>query len=430
MTNILNIFYKSLTIISMLLLSSCSNINKDLDAFERNYDFDVYGKLKVAAWFEEEQPLTQVVNSFNERYPNVEVEIIYFPSQSYHDYLDTITDVDEGFDVVLLPAVYLYSTLKYEEKIVDLMPYIENDSIQLDVFGTILNDIRTDDYIYALPYRNSVFLLYYNKTLFDQAGLSYPDSSFTWEKFISYARELTVGEGEDKIWGAFIQNYIQLWTLSATQDGSNYLDDDLSSFESSIEMMLSMVKDGITMSPKEIVENDLVQNGSVKIFGSGKVAMMPMGEWTVRQLLELEQLTFEWAVAEMPYPQGGRRNVTIGNPSLVTILESADNKTIAFEFIKTLSGPSGASIYAKTGSIPALITETTRDLYLKDKNPNLNLHLFLEAQTEMFSPDHPKSFEITNLFKQVFSDVLNQKTSLTKAMEKLYLERVKIYQHD
>lgn len=411
-------------ILSFLLLSGCSQNVVNTDNFEKNYDFDVYDHIKVASWVEEETTLNEVVKSFQDRYPHVEVEIVNFPSQSYDDYFDVMTDPLEGFDVILLSGGF-YSTLVENDQLYDLSHLIEKDEIDLSVFGTLMND--TGEVTYALPYRNSVFLLYYNKTLFDEAGQNYPDENFTWEKFASVARILTSGEGEDKIWGAFFQNYSQLWTIQAIQDGNSILDDDLSEFEKSIEFTLSLVEDGLILSPAEIVERDLVQNGSIKFFGSGQVAMMPMGEWTAKQLLESDDIDFDWAVAEMPYPQGGRSHVTLGLPVFAGILNSSNSKSIAFEFIKTLSGPSGASIVAKQGSIPALLTDSTRASYLKGKDEDLDLHFFLEAQTESFSPYHPKSFEISALFEKYVADVLNQKMDPSEAIDHIYVDRIDIY---
>lgn len=168
-------------ILSFLLLSGCSSTTNNLDAFEKNYDFDVYGTLKVAAWFEEEKPLNEVIKSFNERYPHIKVEISYFPSQSYEDYISVITNPNEHFDLLLLSSVYLYNSLATDGMLVNLDTYVEKDGINLDVFETLIDDIKIDGSTYGLPYRNSVFLLYYNKTLFDEAGLDYPDTNFTWE---------------------------------------------------------------------------------------------------------------------------------------------------------------------------------------------------------------------------------------------------------
>ncbi len=86
-------------ILSFLLLSGCSQNVINTDNFEKNYDFDVYDHIKVDSG-EEETILNEVVKSFQNRYPHVEVEIVNFPSQTY----------DEYFDVMLLSGGF-YSTL-------------------------------------------------------------------------------------------------------------------------------------------------------------------------------------------------------------------------------------------------------------------------------------------------------------------------------
>ena len=133
-----------------------------------------------------------------------------------------------------------------------------------------------------------------------------------------------------------------------------------------MEFTLELVKNDLNFSPHELEARDYFQNGSIKFFGSGQVAMMPMGEWTAWQLLERDDIDFEWAVTEMPYPQGGRRNVTIGNVTIASILSHSSSKEMAYEFIKTLSGPSGAKIYASNKSIPAFINEEIRSLSINN----------------------------------------------------------------
>jgi ABC-type glycerol-3-phosphate transport system substrate-binding protein len=97
-------------ILSFLLLSGCSQNVINTDNFEKNYDFDVYDHIKVASWVEEENTLKEVIKSFQDRYPHVDVEIVNFPSQTYDDYFDVMTDPLEDFDVILLSGGF-YSTL-------------------------------------------------------------------------------------------------------------------------------------------------------------------------------------------------------------------------------------------------------------------------------------------------------------------------------
>lgn len=423
------IYQKSIKIISFIsitLLSACSRNSTVINTFEQNYDFNRVDHIRVATWFEEEAPLNEVITSFHDRYPNVNVELVLYPSQSYEQYLDEIISEENDIDVILFPSLSNYASLVFENHLLDLRSRLDEEKVDLSVFGTLLNPVNAEDGLYGLPYRNSVFLLYYNKTLFDQAGIEYPNNDMTWEIFFSKANALTNGEEDDKIWGTFFQSYVQLWSIRSLQDGYSFLDDDLSSFEKSIRFSLNLVKNDLMLAPSEIEERDLVQNGSIKFFGSGRVAMMPMGEWTAWQLLASDDIDFEWAVTKMPYPQGGRRDVSIGSMSMASVLSRSQSKEMAYEFIKSLSGPSGARIFASSGSIPAIVNDETRKIYLKNTNPNLDLHYFLETQTESFTPYHRKAPEIINLFEDAFTDVLNQELSIEDAMEIIYQERFKI----
>lgn len=86
---------------------------------------------------------------------------------------------------------------------------------------------------YSIPYCNNINMVFFNKKLFDEAGLEYPQSGWTWEEFRETANKLTSGSGADKVYGAMIDtasgagsdNY---WDLLARQRfGSNaYYNDD------------------------------------------------------------------------------------------------------------------------------------------------------------------------------------------------------------
>ena len=66
-----------LTIV-LFLLTSCSNNSVEINSFELKYDFDRVDRIKVATWFEEEEPLTEIIDAFHDRYPNVVVDYLLF----------------------------------------------------------------------------------------------------------------------------------------------------------------------------------------------------------------------------------------------------------------------------------------------------------------------------------------------------------------
>jgi len=423
--NSLNKKLKRIILISMsLLLVSCVSNTNTNDYSDQKYDFNLEDSIKIATWYEETSPLLEIINEFNKRYPKVEVKVDYYQSQSFSDYFYEILDSKNEYDLITIPSLDSYSMLSYSNYLTDLSTFIEKDNYSLNHFGSLINSLRVEEQLFAIPYRNSVFQLYYNKTLFDQAKLDYPDSNLTWEKFRSIAKELTYGVGEDKVYGAFFQSYLDVWVLQAIQAGSSLLDDNLSPFENAINYTLGLIQDGSMLSPKEIESMNLVQNGSIKIFGSGRVAMMPMGEWTTWQLLEQsDEIDFEWAISEMPFSLGGRRNTTLGLPVTLGIIEHSNNKDIAWEFMKTMCGPIGAQIFANNGSIPALLTEDIRSEFINHSQKVPSVSKFLDTQVESFSFQHPKALELREFFTEVFKNVLNGQYTSKEALEIIIEER-------
>ena len=74
-----------------------------------------------------------------------------------------------------------------------------------DVFGDSIEATQNikGDY-YSMPYCNNINMVYFNKKLFDEAGVKYPDSNWTWDDFREIAKKLTHGEGANKVYGAML----------------------------------------------------------------------------------------------------------------------------------------------------------------------------------------------------------------------------------
>ncbi|NIQ99401.1 MAG: extracellular solute-binding protein, partial [Gemmatimonadales bacterium] len=71
-------------------------------------------------------------------------------------------------------------------------PFIQRDeSFDLPDFYPDLVDLcRHEGALFSLPRYTSVYVLFYNKDLFDAAGLAYPDNTWTWDDYLSAARTL------------------------------------------------------------------------------------------------------------------------------------------------------------------------------------------------------------------------------------------------
>lgn len=140
----------------------------------------------------------RVIEEFEAEHPNIQVRLQVIPQGEIDQKLQTmiaggnVPDVwspnwaDSGFG-----TYYGLGALK------NLSPLIEQDPDIIDGIDDSLIDIYTmDDGVYGLPILSMGSFVYYNKDLFDEAGLEYPptdwdDKSWDWDKMIEYGQAIT-----------------------------------------------------------------------------------------------------------------------------------------------------------------------------------------------------------------------------------------------
>jgi len=83
--------------------------------------------------------------------------------------------------------------------VIDLSSLIQSsDSPANDFAPQRLFAVSREGKMWGLPLALDTVAVYYNKALFDRAGLAYPQADWTWNDFVTYATALTSGDGEDK----------------------------------------------------------------------------------------------------------------------------------------------------------------------------------------------------------------------------------------
>src|SRR5687768_8906491 len=104
-------------------------------------------------------------------------------------------------DLVLMEVTSI--PLKFNAGFVQLDNYLKKDKdLKEDEFSAgVMNFGRFGGKTWALPAVTGGINLYYNKQLFDGAGVKYPTDNWTWDDLFDAAKKLTRGEGEDKIYG-------------------------------------------------------------------------------------------------------------------------------------------------------------------------------------------------------------------------------------
>jgi multiple sugar transport system substrate-binding protein len=166
--------------------------------------------------------------------------------------------------------------------------------------------------LYALPDNIQMLALYYNKDMFDKAGLSYPDETWTWDNMLEAARKMTIVEGDTPTqWGMDVGDLTAWWgtqTLAWAMGGSF--------FDKIVEPTKFTVSEPATVQAIKFIQDlmftekiapDGVQRQAaaqdVNIFLTGKVGMYPGGTWFISSC---KDAAFKWDIAPMPKWQDKR----------------------------------------------------------------------------------------------------------------------------
>lgn len=112
---------------------------------------------------------------FHERYPNVTVELL--PA-----------GWEQDWDVVADPELWI-ARMQRSKRITSLNSFIEQDeTFDLpDFYPTSLEFFTIEGEVMAIPAGTDILVMYYNRDLFDQYDVPYPELDWTWNDFLSRA---------------------------------------------------------------------------------------------------------------------------------------------------------------------------------------------------------------------------------------------------
>jgi len=314
--------------------------------------------LKMRVWDLKTTPYWQaVVDAYQAENPNVSVELIDTSSAEYMDVVNVALSGGDKTDIITVKDVPGYYAMLSRGQIISLNDYIKSGNVDLSSFSGAAEQLTLDGKIYALPFRSDIWILYYNKAIFDAAGVPYPTNDMTWAKFDEVARKLTKGSGADKIYGAHFHIWRSTVELPTVQDGKNtIIAKDYSFMKPMYDMVTKMQDDGIVMDYGELKTGKIHYSGP---FENGQVAMLPMGSWFIGTMIKAQaagQVKFDWGVAVYPHPEGVEAGTTAGTLTSLAINTNSENKDAAWEFVKFYTGPKGAKVLASLGNLPAVRT--------------------------------------------------------------------------
>ncbi|RZJ83317.1 MAG: extracellular solute-binding protein, partial [Massilia sp.] len=303
------------------------------------------------------QPL---IDAYQAKNPNVKIEYTDLGSTDYSTVLQTqLAGGADELDIITIKDVPGYTNLIGANLLLPLDDYIAAQGIDVASYGGLVDELKLNDKVYTLPFRSDFWVLYYNKDLFDKAGVAYPTNDLSLAQLDETARAVTSGFGADKVYGTHYHTWRSTVQLPGILNGEHTLIDGTYDFlKPYYERILALQNDGIIQSYAALKTSSTHYSGP---FFNAQIATLPMGSWFIgTQIAKVksgESKAVNWGVVKFPHPEGVEAGTTAATITGLSVAANSKKQEAALDFVKFVAGPEGAAVVAKTGTFPALTTD-------------------------------------------------------------------------
>ena len=356
--------------------------------------------LTVAIWDNTQQPgIAEILSDFTDE-TGIKTELQVVP---WNEYWTLLESGATGGDMPDVFWMHSNESQKYmaNDILLDLTDKIaESDVIDLSKYYKDITELyQLEGKTYAIPKDYDTIGLWYNKTMFDEAGVDYPDETWTWDTLAEAAKKLTDKEkGQYGFVSAAANNQDGYYNL-IYDFGSEIINDDKTKSgwdnPKTIEAMNWWYDNLVsTVMPPQRV---MAENTSDVLLQSGKAAMVMQGSWMVNAFKQNEYSAKNCDVAVLPMTKDGTRK-TIYNGLGWAAAASTKNPEGAWKLLEYFGSESTQKKQAELGVTMSAYMGTS-DSWV-DCAPDFRLQSFLDMTEDMVIRPYSKSTKIWEDYSQ------------------------------
>ena len=350
------------------------------------------GTTKIV-WYNNSDPVRNaweedVVKQFTAKAPDIKVELMVVPWDEFEPKMAALLASGQPPDVWSEWGSSGFMDYYHRDMLLDQTEFVMRDEkeLQLDQYDPKVIDLfRVEGKVYGIPMFNLHTSVYYNKKIFDEAGMQYPttdwdDKTWTFDKMVEMAKSLTVSNDDPTkaVWGleygGYMQDICSPWPWGKDLFGPNYGEE---AYATGIAKEVDTTDPDVVASyqwqadlrfkhkvmPTQAAYQALSAMGGA--FPSGKLAMTLNGDWMWWVNKPIKD--FEWGVAAMPWGPVGNRNTMFTDPWFIAKNTANPEKT--WQFVKyTLSDEGLIGLITGLGCLPA--KKSMMDPFIK-QYPNM-----------------------------------------------------------
>lgn len=238
--------------------------------------------------------LEQMLEPFREANPDINVEVDG-TSNGWDGVATKLITMLAGGEQVDIAAV---STSYYPQfvelgQLLDITEHAKENYSEEEYYWSIFDGLMVDGKLYGVPISIYTLVNYYNKDLYDEAGLEYPslewgENAWTFEDWQEVATKLTKGEGLDRQYGVWIEYQLERTALFLFSEGLNYWGENLEpQFDNERireihEILYKMLHEDQVMPNADLINT----TGMDQLLADGKVANYIQGTWSHNSIYE------------------------------------------------------------------------------------------------------------------------------------------------
>ena len=349
---------------SLLAFSACGAKESDGGSETNDTVKDEATELSVSVWGYDANPeFKAMFDAFEDKNPNVKIKVVDIAADQYENKVTTMLAGGDTTDVLGMKDVGSYVNYANKGQLVDLTGDIEGLSEEdLANYKGNLDGYKTEEEKYfAMPFRKEIYMMFYNKGIFDEAGVEYP-GDLTWDEYEKLAADLTSGEADNKVYGTYYHTWYPLvQALAANQTGNDLMSGKYDFLADYYDRVLRLQNEGHAMDYATIKTTSTTYSS---VFETGKTATMIMGSFYLGKLINsinTNNLELEWGVTTLPQNEKGEIK-TYGGPTGFAVSNHSKNKNLATEFVKFCAGEEGAKAVSSIGMTTAYQSDTILDI--------------------------------------------------------------------
>ena len=278
------------------------------------------------------QATQDIVDSWNEANPNVQVEYQKVDPNSVHDKLVTQFAGNSAPDVIHDEAADIAGFTR-QGYLADLAPLLPAD-LKTDIPESVWKSVTIDGKVAGVPTIAQVYTVFADTKALQAAGITPPtaDQPWTWDDLATNAKKLSTGGNSGFAWG-LKSPQAGIMSAGLAFDGTFFSGDEakptikVGENELQVPNRLKAMLDDKTMAATSV---SLSGSDVLPGFFGGKYKMIMAGNYVATQIAEKAPEGFEWTMLPL---LKGTSQAQLSNPQTLSVARQSQHQKEAMEFI-------------------------------------------------------------------------------------------------